>query len=128
MKQTPRLFAALLVSVILAPVDGRATEPTEPIRIGVLYPTSGIGAVTGSSTLRGHDMAVAEINQAGGILGRSVVSYARDTKLKPATAASTPGFSPASAPAAREPTAPPPNPPVTSRKPPRWAPCGWARP
>lgn len=60
-------------------------EP-EPIRIGALYPTSGSAAVFGSPALAGHEMAVEEINAAGGVLGRRLETEARDTKLKPASA------------------------------------------
>ena len=35
----------------------------------------------------GHNMAVDEVNAAGGIMGQKVVTFARDTKLKPAAAA-----------------------------------------
>ncbi|MBT4504426.1 MAG: ABC transporter substrate-binding protein [Gemmatimonadetes bacterium] len=59
----------------------------EPIKIGVLYPTSGSGAVYGTSAMLGHDMAVEEINAMGGIGGKTpIVTVARDTKLKPAAA------------------------------------------
>ena len=58
------------------------------IRIGVLYPIAGTGAVYGTPAMHGHNMAVDEVNAAGGILGQQVVSVARDTKLKPAAAAS----------------------------------------
>ena len=88
MTPTRRLVTALLLLSVLAPVAGLTTEEPEPIRIGVLYPTSGSGAVIGTPAMQGHDMAVAEINAAGGLLGRRVVSHARDTKLKPARAAS----------------------------------------
>ena len=57
------------------------------IKIGVLYPIAGTGAVYGTPAMYGHNMAVDEVNAAGGIMGQKVVSFARDTKLKPAAAA-----------------------------------------
>jgi branched-chain amino acid transport system substrate-binding protein len=57
------------------------------IKIGVLYPIAGTGAVYGTPAMHGNDMAVDEVNAAGGILGQKVVTVARDTKLKPAAAA-----------------------------------------
>ena len=57
------------------------------IKIGVLYPTSGTGAVYGVPAMQGHDMAVDEVNAAGGVNGEMLVTFARDTKLKPAAAA-----------------------------------------
>lgn len=56
------------------------------IKVGVLYPTSGGGAIYGTPAMQGHNLAVQEINAAGGILGQKVVSFARDTKLNPAAA------------------------------------------
>jgi branched-chain amino acid transport system substrate-binding protein len=57
------------------------------IKIGVLYPIAGTGAVYGTPAMHGHNMGVDEVNAAGGILGQKVVTFARDTKLKPAAAA-----------------------------------------
>jgi branched-chain amino acid transport system substrate-binding protein len=62
-------------------------QAAEPIKLGVLYPTSGSGAVFGTPAMLGHHMAADEINAAGGINGRPLVTVARDTKLKPAAAA-----------------------------------------
>ena len=74
----------LLVVFLIAALPAGAADP---IRIGVLYPTSGSGAVFGTPALLGHTMAVDEINAAGGVDGRLLVSVVRDTKLKPAAAA-----------------------------------------
>ena len=62
------------------------TAQADEIRIGVLYPITGTGAVYGVPAMHGHDMAVDEINAAGGIMGKKIVTVARDTKLKPAAA------------------------------------------
>jgi branched-chain amino acid transport system substrate-binding protein len=53
----------------------------------VLYPTSGGGAIYGVPAMVGHDMAVEEINAAGGINGMMLKTFARDTKLNPSAAA-----------------------------------------
>ena len=76
-------IAALLLFVV---VEASSQEALPPIKIGSLYPTSGSAAVFGVPAQVGHDMAVEEINAAGGLLGRQVVTVARDTKLKPAAA------------------------------------------
>jgi branched-chain amino acid transport system substrate-binding protein len=60
----------------------------QDIKIGVLYPTSGGGAIYGGPAMEGHNMAVEEINAAGGINGRKLVTVARDSKLNPSAAAS----------------------------------------
>lgn len=84
MKKMLGLSLAVLLVVALAQ-KGWAGES---IKIGALYPTSGSGAVFGGPAMLGHQMAVEEINAAGGIDGRTpIVTFARDTKLKPAVAA-----------------------------------------
>jgi len=57
-----------------------------PIRIGVLYPTTGLGQTSGAPALLGHEMMVDRINAEGGLLGREVISIHRDTQSDPATA------------------------------------------
>jgi branched-chain amino acid transport system substrate-binding protein len=76
------LLAATAAAAVLAAGAAQADE----IRIGVLYPIAGTGAVYGEPAMHGHNMAVDELNAAGGILGKKIVSFARDTKLKPAAA------------------------------------------
>ena len=61
----------------------------EPIKIGVLYPLTGGGAVYGVPAMAGHQLAVEELNAKGGILGRKIESIERDDKLNPAAASST---------------------------------------
>ncbi len=74
------------LSILILASTGVSSEDPAPIKIGALYPTSGSAAVFGVPAMVGHDMAVEEINAAGGLLGRQLVTVARDTKLKPATA------------------------------------------
>jgi branched-chain amino acid transport system substrate-binding protein len=78
------IFSAVASTALLAASGVSAQE----IRVGALYPTSGGGAIYGGPAMEGHNMAVEEINAAGGINGRMLVTVARDTKLNPATAAS----------------------------------------
>jgi branched-chain amino acid transport system substrate-binding protein len=59
----------------------------EPIKIGVIYSTSGAGQVYGVPALLGHNMMVDKINAAGGILGRQVVTIHRDDGSSGETAA-----------------------------------------
>ena len=61
----------------------------EPIKIGVLYPLTGGGAVYGVPAMAGHQLAVEELNAKGGIMGRKIESIERDDKLNPASASST---------------------------------------
>ncbi len=74
------------LAAIAAALFGVTQVQADEVKIGVLYPTSGGGAIYGVPAMVGHDMAVDEINAAGGINGRKVVSFARDTKLNPSAA------------------------------------------
>lgn len=58
-------------------------QAAQEIKIGVLYPTSGGGAIYGVPAMQGHDMAVDELNATGKF---KITSFARDTKLNPAAA------------------------------------------
>jgi branched-chain amino acid transport system substrate-binding protein len=55
-------------------------EAAEPIKIGFPIPLSGPTAVYGEPVLRGAEMAVAEINANGGVLGRKFELLSRDSK------------------------------------------------
>jgi branched-chain amino acid transport system substrate-binding protein len=82
-----RVTVGLFASVAFAVAAGGAwAQSKDPIKIGVLYPITGTGAVYGVPAMQGHDLAVEELNAKGGILGRKVVSVARDDKLNPADA------------------------------------------
>lgn len=61
----------------------------EEIRVGVLYPTSGFCIIFGKPALQGHDIMVQKLNAAGGLNGRKIVSFHRDSECNPkdATAA-----------------------------------------
>ena len=78
-------FFVLIVSLLSVGVVH--TLSADEFKIGALYPIAGTGAVYGKPAMFGHDMAVDEINMTGGLLGKKVVSFPRDTKLKPAAAA-----------------------------------------
>ncbi|NJO35814.1 MAG: ABC transporter substrate-binding protein [Rhodospirillales bacterium] len=81
------IFCTIALGV--AGLGAASAQDKEPIRVGVLYPTSGFGQIFGAPALVGHNMMVNTINAAGGINGRKIVSFHRDSKLKPeeATAA-----------------------------------------
>lgn len=75
-------------AVALAAMGAGSFAVAEDIKIGVLYPTSGGGAIYGGPAMVDHNLAVDEINAAGGINGHKLVTVARDSKLNPAAAAS----------------------------------------
>jgi ABC-type branched-subunit amino acid transport system substrate-binding protein len=76
------VLAVVAGAIALAGMSAQAE-----IRLGVLYPIAGTGAVYGVPAMFGHDLAVDEINAAGGVLGQPLATFKRDTKLKPAAAA-----------------------------------------
>jgi branched-chain amino acid transport system substrate-binding protein len=70
-------LAAVLVTVVLWPLSAGAADP---IKIGFPIPLSGPTAVYGEPVLKGAQMAAAEINANGGVLGRKLEILARDSK------------------------------------------------
>jgi urea transport system substrate-binding protein len=69
------LVAAYLVRLVLA------TEP--PIRIGVLHSLSGTMAISEKSLVDAVQLAVEEVNRAGGVLGRQLEAIVADGKSEP---------------------------------------------
>jgi len=56
----------------------------EPIKIGAVSP---LGDITGKESTRAMQLAVKEINDAGGILGRPLQLIIMDDEMKPASGA-----------------------------------------
>src|ERR1700722_3156485 len=67
---TPKLFAASTVSLLLATVAQAADSG--PIVIGVPVGLSGANSVVAPSVVQEAQLAVDEINTAGGVLGRKL--------------------------------------------------------
>ena len=65
---------------VLAPLVAQAKEP---VRIGFPIPLSGPTAIYGQPILAGAKMAAAEIDAAGGVLGRQLEILPRDSKANP---------------------------------------------
>jgi branched-chain amino acid transport system substrate-binding protein len=73
-----RLRPALILGMgLLYPLLASAADP---IKIGFPIPLSGPTAVYGVPVLKGAEMAVAEINAKGGVLGRKLEILSRDSK------------------------------------------------
>ncbi len=74
----PRSRLALVCAIgLFAPLSATAADP---IKIGFPIPLSGPTAVYGVPILKGAEMAVAEINAKGGVLGRQLELLSRDSK------------------------------------------------
>ena len=72
------LLAVLCTTAWAAPAAGAA----EPVRVGMNYPKTGPYATQGLDQYRAAQLAIEEINAAGGILGRPVELVWRDSQSK----------------------------------------------
>ena len=80
-----RLFASI-VGLALAALGAQGAA-AEEFKIGVSEPLTGNAAQFGLDAKRGAELAVAEINAAGGVLGRQIVIDVQDNRCNPAEAA-----------------------------------------
>ncbi len=76
-------IVVLIMSGLFLIVTGVPVFADEIVKIGLSYPETGPYAAQGLDEKRGADMAVEEINAAGGILGKKVQLVYRDTKSNP---------------------------------------------
>jgi branched-chain amino acid transport system substrate-binding protein len=76
-------FLACACALLLSAVAARADGPA-PIKIGEINSYTGPAAVFTQSYRKGFDMAVDEVNQAGGVLGRPLQVIYRDDSFSPA--------------------------------------------
>ena len=74
--------AILLAAALSAPAWAQAVQP---IRIGLIFPLTGGSADMGNSARVGAEVAVREINEVGGYLGRPLELVIRDDKADPDT-------------------------------------------
>jgi branched-chain amino acid transport system substrate-binding protein len=79
------LASALLAAAVSLPGLATAQGVPQPIRIGLIFPLSGGSADMGNSARVGAQVAVQEINQVGGYLGRPLELVIRDDKADPDT-------------------------------------------
>ena len=72
------LVAAALVMFVAG--GAQAADPKQPIKIGAFFALSGPAAPIGTPTKLVAEMAVDQINKAGGIMGRPVLYVVEDSK------------------------------------------------
>jgi branched-chain amino acid transport system substrate-binding protein len=82
-KLPTHLAAAMLLAL---GAQGALAQESQPIRIGVVTPLSGTYAPIGAQVKMGLDLALAEVNAAGGILGRKVELLYEDEEANPQVA------------------------------------------
>jgi len=77
---------SVVLAIVLASASGPAAAASSgaPIRIGLIAPLTGSSADFGISMQRGAELAVAQVNAAGGYLGRPLKLVARDDRADPA--------------------------------------------
>jgi branched-chain amino acid transport system substrate-binding protein len=78
---TPKLPAAAVLACLLA-----ASTAHAQIKIAVIQELSGTGATAGTNFKNGVELAVKEINAAGGILGQKLEPTVEDTQSNPGVA------------------------------------------
>jgi branched-chain amino acid transport system substrate-binding protein len=73
-------YVGLLVTLAAAALalPAQAQAPTKPIRIGIIFPLTGGSSDMGNSARVGAQVAVNEINEVGGYLGRRLELVIRD--------------------------------------------------
>ena len=75
------LAAASLAAITLQGAHAQSTPPAaKPVRVGFICPFSGGSQDFGNSARLGAELAVKEINEVGGYLGRPIELVARDDK------------------------------------------------
>jgi branched-chain amino acid transport system substrate-binding protein len=80
-----RFLHALLAAAGLA-LGFHAPALAQPIRIATTVELSGAGATSGTNFKNGVELAVKEINAAGGILGHKIETHVADTQSNPGIA------------------------------------------
>ena len=70
----------LLLGIFVASLIPAAASAADTIKIGYPMPLSGPASVYGVPVVKGAEMAVAEINASGGVLGRKLELLTRDSK------------------------------------------------
>jgi branched-chain amino acid transport system substrate-binding protein len=79
-------FALQLLAACALTVATTASYAQEVIKIANLVELSGAGATAGTNFKNGVELAIKEINAAGGILGRKIQSTTSDTQSNPGVA------------------------------------------
>jgi len=78
----------LLAVVLILFVVGCGKKQPESYTIGVITPLTGEGATYGDATKKGADLAVEEINRAGGVNNKPIRLVYEDDQMNPSTATS----------------------------------------
>jgi branched-chain amino acid transport system substrate-binding protein len=86
MGSTPAILECLggaLLAVSLVTAPAAAQQQGEPVKIGVLIGLTGSSAVAGNDSYKCMQIAVEEVNAAGGVLGRPIKLVVQDDEGRP---------------------------------------------
>jgi urea transport system substrate-binding protein len=75
--------AGAAVTAIPAPAIIKRASAADPIKVGVISPLTGAWTVYGRAHIAGFELAVKEINAAGGVLGRPIEVLPADSQTEP---------------------------------------------
>ena len=70
-------------AAVAMPYTIREPWAATPIKVGVISPLTGAWTVYGKAHFSGFELAVEEINKAGGVLGRPMEIVVGDSKTEP---------------------------------------------
>jgi branched-chain amino acid transport system substrate-binding protein len=76
-------LAIIVLCVVFAFIAGVALAEEKPIKLGVMFVSSGPMGGYGKHGFQAVQLAVDEINASGGILGRKVTALTADSKMQP---------------------------------------------
>ncbi len=77
------------MSLVIASYGASTSFAAKTIKIGVLSPLTGLYSIVGKRTSQGINMAVKEINDAGGVMGHKFEALIRDSETNPASSVRT---------------------------------------
>ena len=84
-----KAFIAAVMSLAIVSSGATASFAAKTIKIGVLSPLTGLYSIVGKRTSQGINLAVKEINDAGGVLGHKFEALIRDSETNPASSVRT---------------------------------------
>jgi branched-chain amino acid transport system substrate-binding protein len=79
-------YALLALGLVAFPLTTASAQQGEPVKIGVLIGLTGPAAVAGNDSYHCMQLAVDEVNAAGGVLGRPLKLVAQDDEGQPKAA------------------------------------------
>ncbi|MDH4012384.1 MAG: ABC transporter substrate-binding protein, partial [Desulfobacterales bacterium] len=85
-KEVKKLFRTVFVILMILALPFATAQAAQPIKIGVAYGLTGMWSDWTKKNIVAVEMAVAEINAAGGVNGMSLEPVIYDTASKPAEA------------------------------------------